>query len=652
MRHRLVIAALLLSAVSVALPVSPAAAEDCEPKSSIISKVEGWRVEQPAVSAHYKRWDRVLAAFGRSDAADPMASGEADGYAARGWGRWVAVRDELRRLEGCGFDPSAVEAEAQQDSVQPAAAQQDQQVSQLRWECVGVPPDADTIGTSEAVIRHEPEFTCGSAQHTKYPTDFRPMIRFWAESGPQTFVELRITGNVLAEGVGQGKSWTELPRRPLQAPVPAYRTDTSAWVRFTYVDGPVTVELVETPQGGQELTRASWKLYDTIACEWTTSGVTEITEGASTLSGDTVTFTPSFGCGPDDTLAVARGGGNAGLIDAPLRSDRPNHTASGQETLTVIAPDDSQLWLGGYLTATATGGAVNGESAADIAVIDDDASALHVFKDGASWFAEPTRDVIPAEREGIVTLHFRVTGESWIKSSGVSLAPGEEIGASGTVQSLSRETAHLLSGLAARDANLGRFDCFGSAADARLRLTGVSYAGENLTGRTPGAGGYVSVRQPAEWLQICKPPQPAAGTVKATATLTVEKRYQCHGLNIRMGEQWLEMEMTDAAAAGLVSLGNGVEIGVSKNLGLGNGVYRSSATRINLSVGTLTAAEIRDLVNSKTTFQNDSRANPIRVTAAGPATVAAKMVDGECEYSQTFLGFDVSSPRVAFNGGR
>ncbi|WP_420611172.1 hypothetical protein [Candidatus Poriferisodalis sp.] len=128
MRHRLVIAALLLSAVSVALPVSPAAAEDCEPKSSIISKVEGWRVEQPAVSAHYKRWDRVLAAFGRSDAANPMTSGEAGGYAARGWNRWIAVRDELKRLEGCGFDPHAVQAEAHQDSVQPAAQQQQQQV--------------------------------------------------------------------------------------------------------------------------------------------------------------------------------------------------------------------------------------------------------------------------------------------------------------------------------------------------------------------------------------------------------------------------------------------------------------------------------------------------------------------------------------------
>ncbi len=145
----------------------------------------------------------------------------------------------------------------------------------------------------------------------------------------------------------------------------------------------------------------------------------------------------------------------------------------------------------------------------------------------------------------------------------------------------------------------------------------------------------------------CLPPPAAASTAKATATLTVEKRYQCYGMDFSMGSERLELEWHTAGADA-----NGHEIGVSKDLGLGNGVYRSSATRINLAVGTLTAAEISDLINSKTTFQNDGRANPIRVTAVGPSTVAAKMVDGSCEYSQTFLGFDVSAARVLFSGGR
>ncbi|WP_420611171.1 hypothetical protein [Candidatus Poriferisodalis sp.] len=186
-------------------------------------------------------------------------------------------------------------------------------------------------------------------------------------------------------------------------------------------------------------------------------------------------------------------------------------------------------------------------------------------------------------------------------------------------------------------------DC--SLGPAEIRLGRVERGGENLSARTPGTAGYVSVDPADEWVNVCPPA--AAGTVKATASLTVEKRYQCWGMNFEMGEERLELEWHTAGADA-----NGVEIGVSKDLGLDNGVYRSSATRINLAVGSLTAAEIRDLINSKTVFQNDSRANPIRVTAVGPSTVAAKMVDGSCEYSQTFLGFDVSAARVSFSGGR
>ena len=93
-------------------------------------------------------------------------------------------------------------------------------------------------------------------------------------------------------------------------------------------------------------------------------------------------------------------------------------------------------------------------------------------------------------------------------------------------------------------------------------------------------------------------------------------------------------------------------LGVSKDLGLGNGVYRSSTTRINLSVSGLTAPQIAALVNSKTMFQNDSRTNPIRITAHRAATPGWKTVDGRCEMSEAFLGFDVSARREAFSGGR
>ena len=75
---------------------------------ALIQQIEGWR-DDPALSGHrphVARWNRVLLAFGwevkpASDGSlEPMSAAEAQGYADRGWTRWVAVAAALRDIEG------------------------------------------------------------------------------------------------------------------------------------------------------------------------------------------------------------------------------------------------------------------------------------------------------------------------------------------------------------------------------------------------------------------------------------------------------------------------------------------------------------------------------------------------------------------------
>ena len=75
---------------------------------ALIQQVEGWR-DDPRHSAnreHVARWNRVLLAFGwtvkpASDSSlTRMSAAEAQGYADRGWTRWVPVAAALRDIEG------------------------------------------------------------------------------------------------------------------------------------------------------------------------------------------------------------------------------------------------------------------------------------------------------------------------------------------------------------------------------------------------------------------------------------------------------------------------------------------------------------------------------------------------------------------------
>ena len=80
--------------------------DDANPHAALIAKVRGWRNDPRYSSnrAHTDRWDRVLLALGATvnTGLTPMSAAEAQGYADRGWTRWVEVAATLKRIEGGG----------------------------------------------------------------------------------------------------------------------------------------------------------------------------------------------------------------------------------------------------------------------------------------------------------------------------------------------------------------------------------------------------------------------------------------------------------------------------------------------------------------------------------------------------------------------
>ncbi len=72
--------------------------------AELIAKIYEWRYDSRYVSysSHTDRWDRILLAFGEtvSDSTlEPMTAADAQGYANRGWTRWVEVAEALRDIE-------------------------------------------------------------------------------------------------------------------------------------------------------------------------------------------------------------------------------------------------------------------------------------------------------------------------------------------------------------------------------------------------------------------------------------------------------------------------------------------------------------------------------------------------------------------------
>ncbi len=79
-------------------PVEP------DPHAGLIAQMYEWRndPEYVAYTSHTDRWDRALLAFGEAvtdTSLTPMTAAEAQGFADRGWSRWVDVAAALSALE-------------------------------------------------------------------------------------------------------------------------------------------------------------------------------------------------------------------------------------------------------------------------------------------------------------------------------------------------------------------------------------------------------------------------------------------------------------------------------------------------------------------------------------------------------------------------
>ena len=75
--------------------------------AALIAQIHEWRNDPCCIShqGHTERWDRVLLTMGETVAdttLTPMTAAEAQGYADRGWTRWVEVAKALREIEGAG----------------------------------------------------------------------------------------------------------------------------------------------------------------------------------------------------------------------------------------------------------------------------------------------------------------------------------------------------------------------------------------------------------------------------------------------------------------------------------------------------------------------------------------------------------------------
>ena len=310
------------------------------PHAALVAKVREWR-DDPCCAhnpAHTGRWDRVLLAFGETvpDASlRPMGAAEAQGYADRGWTRWVEVAAALRQIEGGG-------------SQTPAEA---------------VP--AVSIAAGDAV-------TEGTA------------AGFTLTAAPAAAADLSVSVTVAQSGAFAGAS------------VLGARTVTiaagAASVSFTVAtvddaadepDGTVTAALasgvgytVSASQGAATVAVAD---NDELLPVVSIAAGAAVTEG--TPAGFTLTAAPAPAADLSVSVTVAQSGDFA---DAPVLGARTVTIAAGaaSASFTVATVDDAADEPDGAVTATlvtGTGYTVSSsEGAATVAVSDDDTPVVSI----------------------------------------------------------------------------------------------------------------------------------------------------------------------------------------------------------------------------------------------------------------------------------
>ena len=299
----------------------------------LVANVKSWMAETYHGAAHVNRWQRVLVAFGALDAdgvsGDAMSATEAQGYADRGWQRWVPVVAELAALE---------------------ASQQDE------------------LTTPELSISAGGGITEGGT------------ARFTITASPAPAADLDVTVTVSASGDYGAATGTRTLTIPTSGSVTLTvgTTDDGA----DEADGSVTATL----NGGSGYTVSSTNGAATVSVADDDVPELSISAGGGITEGGDATFTISANPAPAADLDVAVTVSASGDYGAATGTRTVTIPASGSVTLTVGTTDDGADEADGSVTATVNSGSgytvSSTHGAATVSVADDDVPELRISAGG------------------------------------------------------------------------------------------------------------------------------------------------------------------------------------------------------------------------------------------------------------------------------
>ena len=299
----------------------------------LVANVQSWMAETYHGAAHVNRWQRVLVAFGALDAdgvsGGAMSAAEAQGYADRGWQRWVPVVAELAALE---------------------ASQQDQ------------------LTTPELSISAGGGITEGGT------------ARFTITASPDPAADLDVTVTVSASGDYGAATGTRTLTIPASgsATLTVGTTDDGA----DEADGSVTATL----NGGSGYTVSSTNGAATVSVADDDVPELRISAGGGITEGGDASFTITASPAPASDLDVTVTVSQSGDYGAATGARTLTIPATGSVTLTVGTTDDGADEADGSVTATVNGGSgytvssTNG--AATVSVADDDVPELRISAGG------------------------------------------------------------------------------------------------------------------------------------------------------------------------------------------------------------------------------------------------------------------------------
>ncbi len=404
----------------------------------VVASVQSWMAETHHGAAHVNRWQRVLVAFGALDAdgvsGGAMSAAEAQGYADRGWQRWVPVVAELAALEAsrsgqptpelsisagggiteggmASFTITASPAPAADLDVTVTVSQSGDYGATTGARTVTIPATGSatlTVGTTDdgndeadgsltATVNSGSGYTVSStngAATVSVADDDVPELRISAggaitEGGDATFTitarpapasDLDITVTVSASGDYGATTGTRTVTIPAtgSATLTVGTTDDGA----DEADGSVTA----TVNGGSGYTVSSTNGAATVAVADDDVPELRISAGGGITEGGDARFTVTASPAPAADLDVSVTVSASGDYGATTGARTLTIPATGSVTLTVGTTDDGADEAHGSVTATVNGGSgytvssTNG--AATVVISDDDVPELRISAGG------------------------------------------------------------------------------------------------------------------------------------------------------------------------------------------------------------------------------------------------------------------------------